>query len=572
VAGSRQLERWTERFRQHEDQLFLVLTIAIGAIVGAVVVAFIVVTERLGSRMYPAGGAAWRRIFMPIAGALVTGYLLYYFFPDARGSGIPQTKTALFVRNGRILFRTVLGKFFLCATSLASGIALGREGPSVQVSAGIASVLGRRLGLKPDRIRALVPVGASAALAAAFNTPIAAVLFTLEEIMGDMHAPVLGSIVLSSATAWMVLHLFLGDNPLFTVPAYQLVHASELIVYAILGVIGGLVSVAFVKFLLWQREKFLAMPIRTRPIQPVVGGIVVGLLAWKLPPVMGVGYNYVDAALNGQMALEIMALLVVFKLLATTTCYASGNAGGIFGPSLFIGAMLGGAVGEIAHRYFPDYTATAGAYALVGMGTAFAGIIRTPMTSVIMIFEITRDYSIIVPLMISNMIAFFISYKLQPESIYEALSHQDGIHLPSAESRDRAGKIQVVKAMRRTVEMLSPELLSSEAIEKLGTLGLESWPVGDEKGLWGMISRKELEHREQQRLSDFLPQPVLSAHHLAADHFPHVHTDHSLDLALQRMGETRLDALPVVSRANVRELNGVITLEDVLKAYGVNAL
>jgi len=270
--------------------------------------------------------------------------------------------------------------------------------------------------------------------------------------------------------------------------------------------------------------------------------------------------------------LEIMALLVVFKLLATTTCYASGNAGGIFGPSLFIGAMLGGAVGEIAHRYFPDYTATAGAYALVGMGTAFAGIIRTPMTSVIMIFEITRDYSIIVPLMISNMIAFFISYKLQPESIYEALSHQDGIHLPSAESRDRAGKIQVVKAMRRTVEMLSPELLSSEAIEKLGTLGLESWPVGDEKGLWGMISRKELEQREQQRLSDFLPQPVLSAHHLAADHFPHVHTDHSLDLALQRMGETRLDALPVVSRANVRELNGVITLEDVLKAYGVNAL
>jgi CIC family chloride channel protein len=572
VTGSRQLERWTERLRQHEDKFFLVLTIAIGAIVGAVVVAFIVVTDRLGSRMYPAGGAAWRRIIVPIVGALVTGYLLYYFFPDARGSGIPQTKTALFVRNGRILFRTVLGKFFVCATSLASGIALGREGPTVQISAGIASVLGRRLGLKPDHIRALVPVGASAALAAAFNTPIAAVLFTLEEIMGDMHAPVLGSIILGSATSWMVLHLFLGDNPLFTVPAYQLVHPSEFIVYAILGIVGGLVSVAFVKFLLWQREKFLGMPIRTRPMQPVVGGILVGLLAWKLPPVMGVGYNYVDAALNGQMALKVMLLLVVFKLLATTTCYASGNAGGIFGPSLFIGAMLGGSIGEVAHRYFPEYTATAGAYALVGMGTAFAGIIRTPMTSVIMIFEITRDYSIIVPLMISNMIAFFISYKLQPESIYEALSHQDGIHLPSAESRDRAGKIQVVKAMRRTVEMLSPELLSTEAIEKLRSLGLESWPVGDEKGLWGMISRKALEERAQQRLSELLPQPLSNAQHLAADHFPHLHTDHPLDLALQRMGETRLDALPVVSRANVRELNGVITLEDVLKAYGVNAL
>lgn len=572
VPGSQTIKRWTERLQQHEDQLFLVLTIAIGAIVGAVVVAFIVVTERLGTQMYPAGGAAWRRIIVPIAGSLLTGYLLYRFFPEARGSGIPQTKAALFVRNGRILFSTVVGKFSLCATSLASGIALGREGPSVQVSAGIASVLGRRLGLRPDRIQALVPVGASAALAAAFNTPIAAVLFTLEEIMGDMHAPVLGSIVLSSATAWMVLHLFLGDNPLFKVPAYQLVHPSEFIVYAILGVAGGLVSVAFVKFLLWQREKFLALPIPTRAVQPVVGGIVVGLLAWKIPAVMGVGYGYVDAALNGQMALKLMLLLVVFKLLATTTCYASGNAGGIFGPSLFIGAMLGGAIGEIAHGYFPEYTATAGAYALVGMGTAFAGIIRTPMTSVIMIFEITRDYSIIVPLMISNMISFFISYKLQPESIYEALSHQDGIHLPSAESRDRNVKIPVLKAMRRTFEMLPPELSCDEAVEKLRTLGPDSWPVGDEKGLWGMISRKELEGHAGQRLSDLIPRPISASQHLAAEEFPHVHTDHSLDLALQRMGETHLDALPVVSRANVRELNGVITLDDVLKAYGVNAL
>ena len=202
-------------------------------------------------------------------------------------------------------------------------------------------------------MKALVPVGAAAALAAAFNTPIAAVLFTLEEVMGDMHAPVLGSVVLSSATSWMVLHLLLGDEPLFHVPAYELKSPLEFITYAVLGVVGGLVSVAFVKMLLWQRRWFQKLPTSTRWFQPVFGGIVVGLLGWFVPDVLGVGYGSVGQALNGHILLGTMALLVVLKLIATTTCYSSGNAGGIFGPSLFIGAMLGGAVGSVAHMVMP---------------------------------------------------------------------------------------------------------------------------------------------------------------------------------------------------------------------------
>ena len=187
-----------------------------------------------------------------------SGFLLFRYFPNARGSGIPQTKTALFLRDGYISLRTVLGKFGLCSISLASGIALGREGPSVQVGAASRPCSDGGWDFRPRSVQALVPIGASAALAAAFNTPIAAVLFSLEEVMGDMHAPVLGSIVLSSATSWMVLHLMLGDEPLFHVPAYQLVHPVEFVFYAVLGVVGGLVSVAFVKLLLWQRKHFLA--------------------------------------------------------------------------------------------------------------------------------------------------------------------------------------------------------------------------------------------------------------------------------------------------------------------------
>src|SRR5215470_18535430 len=343
---------------QHEDKVLLVLTLIIGAIVGLVVVAFIVLTENLGARLYPAGGAAWRRVLIPVFGALSTGFLLFRYFPNARGSGIPQTKAALFLRDGYISFRTVLGKFGLCSLSLASGIALGREGPSVHVGAGIASSLGRRLGLSTASVKALLPCGASAAIAAAFNTPISAVLFSLEEVMGDLHAPVLGSIVLSSATSWIVLHLILGDEPLFHVPAYQLVHPVEFVFYGVLGLVGGLMSTSFVKLLLWQRKHFLAVPRNMQWFLPGIGGVTVGILGWFFPEVLGVGYGFVSKALNGQMLVGAMALLVVLKIIATATCYASGNAGGIFGPSLFLGAMMGGAVGGVAHQLLPDYTAS----------------------------------------------------------------------------------------------------------------------------------------------------------------------------------------------------------------------
>ncbi|HUI54234.1 MAG TPA: chloride channel protein [Bryobacteraceae bacterium] len=560
------------RWPGSEQQVQLVLTLVIGAIVGLVVVAFIVLTENLGSKLYPAGGAAWRRVLIPLAGALITGPLLTRYFPNARGSGIPQTKTALFIRDGYIAFRTVIGKFGLSSISLASGIALGREGPSVQVGAGIASVLGRRLGLTPASVKALVPVGASAALAAAFNTPIAAVLFSLEEVMGDMNAPVLGSIVLSSATSWMVLHLILGDEPLFHVPAYQLVHPVELLWYAVLGVAGGLVSVAFVKLLLWQRKRFLAMPKSTLWIQPAAGGLLVGLMGWFVPQVLGVGYNFVGDALNGRMLLVTMALLVGLKLIATATCYASGNAGGIFGPSLFMGAMTGGAVGGVAHLVMPHYTGSAGAYALVGMGAAFAGIVRVPLTSVIMIFEVTRDYSIIVPLMISNLISYFISSRLQKEPIYEALQHQDGIHLPTA-ARSRASQLKVLDAFQPDGETLRATQRISEALVAAEG-GRGAWPVVDEKGLRGIVTLEQLRQAIQANQSDetiavLAPDPG-PRELLTSQNFPHVHPDHTLDTVMSKIAESGLPVLPVVSRANVRELKGTISLDDILAAYRVS--
>jgi CIC family chloride channel protein len=569
VLGS--LRRWAGPLRsvQNEETVLFVLTLIIGAIVGLLVVAFIVLTENLGSRMYPAGGAAWRRLLIPTLGALVTGVLLYRYFPNARGSGIPQTKTALFLHGGVIRFRTVFGKFFCCSASLASGIALGREGPSVQIGAGIASILGRRVGLSPANARSLVPIGASAALAAAFNTPIAAVLFTLEEVLGDLHARVLGAIVLSSATSWMVLHLLLGDEPLFHVPAYQLVHPIEFLFYAALGVAGGLVSVSFVKLLLWLRKGFLQLPVSTAAIQPVAGGLLVGAFGWFMPEVLGVGYQHASQALNGQLALRSMVLLLVLKLIATSTCYASGNAGGIFGPSLFIGAMMGGAVGRAVHLFMPDYTGSVGAYALVGMGTAFAGIVRVPLTSVIMIFEVTRDYSIIVPLMIANLISYYISSRLQKEPVYEALLDQEGVRLPPG-ARNREELIDVSQGARPADQVLQASGSVEDALAGV-TEPPSAWPVIGSGGLVGMVTKGQLEQASsrgrRQSVGELLP-PVGPGVRLTAANFPHVHADHPLDTAIRRMAQTGLDVLPVVSRSNVRELQGVISRQDALAAYG----
>src|ERR1700722_5016223 len=287
---------WTAFLKRREEQVFLVLTLVIGALVGLIVVAFILLTEHAGLRIYPVGGAPWRRLLVPIVVSLTMGYLLFKYFPDARGSGVPQTKAALYARGGYISIGTVLGKFFCTSVTLASGIPLGREGPSVQVGAGLGSVLGRALGLSTEQVKKLIPVGAAAAIADAFNTPLAAVVFSLEEIMGDLHAPVMGAVVLASATAWMVLRVFLGDHTLFKVPQYQLVHPSEFGVYALLGVAGGGVSALFTKLLLWMRARFLRLPASTIWFQPVAGGLLVGITGWFVPQVLGVGYGYVGDA------------------------------------------------------------------------------------------------------------------------------------------------------------------------------------------------------------------------------------------------------------------------------------
>jgi CIC family chloride channel protein len=554
---------WQDRFRRIiSDPSHLALSLLIGALVGSVIVAFLACTDWMHALLFSKAMPVWMRPLIPAVAALIAGYLLLRVFPDARGSGIPQTKAALVAGGGYISLRTAIGKFFCCSLSLGGGIALGREGPSVQIGAGVASFLARKAGLQKHEVQALVPIGAAAALAAAFNTPMAAVLFTLEELLGDLNARVLGSVVIGAATSWMVLHLFLGDAPLFRVPPYSLVHPSELLFYALLGVAGGCVSVLFSSSLLWLRLKFRRLPRWTLAFQPATGGLAAGVLALYSAEVLGAGYAAVGLALHGQLSGTAMFILLILKLAATVACYSSGNAGGIFGPSLFLGAMLGGGFGSLLHGWLPATTAPAGAYALVGMGTTFAGIIRSPITSVVMIFELTRDYNIIVPLMISNLVAFVVARAFSHTPIYEALAIQDGVHLPHAKGQRPEPDLLVGDAMRSPAVLLrrSTSIAVARQLVPEGDC-----LIGENGTLLGIVLGSDLDDALHKGAGGAAVASIVRREVLSK--LPHLHPDQSADIVLHRLGQCNLSVLPVVDRRDITRVLGEVTLEDLLEAY-----
>lgn len=547
-----------QQLRLREHQLFLALTIVVGVLAGLAAVLFTVAIDRVTRLLFGLDPTGMRLFLVPILVSLLTGILLARVFPDVRGSGVPQTEAAYHLRDGLIPGRVPLGKFLTGVLCIASGHSMGREGPSVQIGAGLASVVGQWVSLPPKRIRDLVPVGAAGALAAAFNTPVAAVLFALEEIIGDMNASLLGSTVVASVAAVVVERSILGNEPLFRVPAYHLQHPAELLAYAGLGVAGGILSLIFCKGLLSVRRGFLALPVWTRTWQPAVGGLLIGAMLIVAPQVMGVGYEYVDQALNGGLVLRTMALLCALKIVATTVSYSSGNAGGIFAPTLYIGAMAGGAVGTLVHQFAPFPTAEPGAYALVGMGALFAGIIRAPMTSVFMIFEITQDYQILVPLMVANLLSFFISRRFQPTPVYHALLHQDHVHLPSSAPAIRPAAWTAADVMSDDVAFF-PEAMS---VDELWRMSQHTAPaeflIGTRERLIGIVKPQHLASAmESGRASE----PIRS---LVVDRMVHTHEDHPSDVVLERLAQTH-GLLPVMARDDAQHLVGVVTMGNILQ-------
>jgi chloride channel protein, CIC family len=549
--------------RLQEGQLFLLLAILIGLFSGLAVVCFRVAIEwgRL-TMLGPSLETAFPRVVLvPALAGLVVAAAVVFVFPVARGSGVHQTKAAVYISNGYIPFRTVIAKFFTCAVSIGGGHSLGPEDPSLQIGAGIASLFGRWLQLSRDKLRLIAPVGAAAGLAAAFNSPITAVLFVIEEVIGTWSVGALGAVVLSAVSAVVTAQWFLGGEPLFRVPAYRLAHPAELVSYAVLGVAGGFAALAFVKVATALRPRLRALPRWTQVLQPAVAGAIIGVIGIWYPQVMGAGYEHVDEAMHDQYAWHLLAALAGLKMLATVLSFASGTPGGLFAPTLFMGAMLGGAVCGLGRLAAPDYTGPIGAYALVGMGTLFAGILRAPMTSVFMMVEVSGNYSIVLPVMISNSIAYMISRRFQRTPIFEVLSHQDGVVLPSMEEERETRPRRVEDAMRDTTFVLDGRTTVGEARGMVDDVPDGAVPVLLAGAIWASVSKPELDALDASgRAGDPLQQALGADARVAA-----VHRDQPLDTALRLLRNRPL--LPVVHREDRTRIEGVVTLEDILGVY-----
>ncbi len=501
------------RFLPTESQHLYALTVVVGVVCGLVAVAFhlaIKLAEHLliDRAMRPDPDGWWMvwTVVTPTVGGLLAGAALTWVVPGARGSGIPQVKTAFALEGGRVRLRDAFGKFVLSTLQVGSGASLGREGPTVQICAGAASALGRVTGLPARNMRRLLPVGVAAGIAAAFNAPIAAVTFTIEEIVGSLDHTVLSGVVVAAALAAVIERSVLGVHPIIEVhQPYGLDHASSLVLFALLGIAGGLVSVIFTDSLLSLRKAFRQWKGLPAWSHPGVGGFVTGALAVLVLRTLGTtgvtggGYETLGKALAGELGLRVLVSLCAVKVMATVFSYSSGGAGGIFAPSLFVGAMLGGAVGYLDVALFEHEHTQLGAFALVGMGAVFAGVIRAPITSVLIIFEMTGGYGLVLPLMLANMTSYVLARRLRPTPIYEALLEQDGVvlpHVPTVAHRAppnlaAATTLQVLapgaQSFARTAPVLGEETMVDDVLEHLATSPSAAVLVATPQGLRAVL-------------------------------------------------------------------------------------
>jgi len=563
--GTDDKKRWyslKSSFR--EEQYFLVLSVFIGIFSGLAVVCFRLAIEWAGIGVLgPAPQAHdWRLLVAPPLVSLLIAVIVIHVFPLVRGSGVNQTKAALYIFNGYIPFRTAVGKFITSALAIGTGHSLGPEDPSLQIGASIASVLGRRMEFSREKLRLLAPIGAAAGLAAAFNAPISAVLFVIEEVIGRWSAGILGSVVLSAISSVVVMRWFLGSQPLFRIPPVTFVRPSELIAYAALGIAGGLAAVIFAKAIGYLRPRFRAMPRWSQYFLPATAGLIVGVIGYLgAPQVMGAGYGYMDEAMHDQFTWQFLAILAGLKILATTFSFVSGTPGGMFAPALFVGAMLGGAVHGVAHHFYPHLLGTTASYALVGMGVLFAGFLRAPMTSVFMVLEVSGNYSMIVPVIVADAIAYIISRSLQRVPIFDLLTRQDGLDLPSMEEQREESVLHVEDAMQPPpLPILSSEEPIKEVLERIQQSTASTFLVRCTPSGWTTVTRDFLKRLAGEGKGELSLSSVLPASRL-----PYLHPDYALEMALRYVYQVPL--VPVVSRADYRKLEGVISSEAVLSRY-----
>ncbi|HSB70029.1 MAG TPA: chloride channel protein [Candidatus Methylomirabilis sp.] len=502
-------------------------------------------------------------VLIPAAGGALVGPLVYFLARETKGHGVPEVMLAVAQEQGRMRFRVVFVKALASALCIGTGGSAGREGPIVQIGSALGSGLGQLTKVPVEILRTLVAAGAAGGISATFNAPIAGVFFSLEVILRDFSSRAFSLVVLASVTATVISRALLGQNPAFFVPPYELRSPWELIFYTALGLLAALVARAFTWSLYRFEDVFDAWQF-PEYLKPVAGGLCVGALSLAFPQVLGVGYETLEVALRGHLAPVLMGGLLVAKIAATSLTLGSGGSGGVFAPSLFMGAMLGGGLGSFFHALFPAVTAPSGAYALVGMAAVFAGAAQTPITSVLILFEMTGDYRIILPLMTAVGISSLVSHFLGRETIYTIKLRRRGIDILAPPRPDPLAQIRVADVMVRQVVTLRAALPLPAILEHLRQHPFSSFPVTDgNNALVGILGYSEL----REVLTSERPEGALSARDLMRSPPPVSYPDETLTEVMEKFRLTGAGRLPVVSREQPTILLGVISHSDLLTAY-----
>jgi CIC family chloride channel protein len=492
-------------------------------------------------------------ILLPILGGLIVGPLIHYLAPEAKGHGVPEVLTAIATKGGRIRPVVVLVKALGSAITIGSGGSVGREGPIVQIGAALGSTIGQVFKLSDRRIITLVASGAAAGIAATFNAPIAGVMFAIEVILGDFDIKNLSTMVISAVTASVVGRAVLGDFPAFTVPAYELNSPWELPLYLGLGIVAGFGAMLFMKTLYLMEDVFDNWKFPPY-LKPAVGGLGLGLLGFFVPRVFGTGFDTIGSVLTGNIGFMLLVILIFGKILATTLTLGSGSSGGVFAPALFTGAVLGGAYGQIAQWIFPGLPASSGAYAMVGMAAVFAGAARAPITAIIILFEMTQDYHIILPLMAATIVSTIIAHRLEPESIYTLKLKLRGIATRQKKDENPLRSILVEDAMTPASEMVTvtPDISLRELVNLFQETSHHGFIVMKNDELYGMVTLSDLEEamkngKMEATINDICTKNVFTAY-----------PDEALDDVLGHVGAMDVGRIPVVERRNPKRLLGVL--------------
>ncbi len=573
--ASQYLSEWLDRQAVPEYLTIMVtaLIVGIGAGLGAVVFRRLIAgMQTLGYDVlgvWLEGIAPFHLLIIPAVGGAVFGPLIFFFAREAKGHGVPEVMEAVALRGGRIRPRVAVIKSLASAICIGSGGSVGREGPIAQIGSALGSTIGQMLNLSDDRISNLVACGAAGGISATFNAPIGGAIFALEIILGQLHTVYFGAVVISAVTADVIAHAFEGDLRAFAVPEYTLVSPWELVWYTLLGLIAALAAFAFARLLYLSEDLWDAVPL-PEYVKPVLGGVLLGalgILTFKLdgfPRVFGVGYDSITEALFGQLALRVTLLLFVFKLLATILTLGAGGSGGVFAPSLFMGAMLGEAFGHTIHQLFPATTAPSGAYALVGMAAFFSGAAHAPVTSILILFEMTGDYRIILPLMLATVMSTLITRTLSHENIYTLKLSRRGVHLEQGRDIDVMQGVTVGEAMTTEFERVPLDMPLDELADLFARTHRHGFPVVDKEGkLAGIIGIRDLE----QALTSGPIHGKTVADIATTENLLVAYPYEPMWKALRRLGTRDLSRLPVVEKEGSRRLVGIVRRSDIIRAY-----